>query len=140
MSSDDTTAAYILDTQIEIFEAVRHELQLPLTELAKRTGLPVATINAWAQGRNTLSLWGVKKLLRVKELAPLLSRLFAPEEHVLLSLPAEFDPERAAEDFQDFLIEKSKAHHPESECGPAVGPGERKVLHVKFARAVGASQ
>jgi DNA-binding transcriptional regulator YiaG len=136
MSSDDTTAAYILDCQIEIFEAARHDLQLPLTEIAKRTGLPVATVNAWAQGRNSLSLWGVKKLLRIKELAPLLSRLFAPEEHLLLCLPAEFDPYRVAEDFHDFLVTKGQFHAPESECGPAIGPTERKVLHGKFAKAV----
>lgn len=136
MSSDDTTMAYILDTQIEIFEAARHDLQLPLTVIAEKAKLPLTTINAWAQGRNALSLWGVKKLLRVKELTPLLSRLFEPEEHILLGLPADFDPERAAVDFQEFLIEKGKAHHPASECGPAIGPGEHNVLRGKFARAV----
>ena len=134
MPSEDTTLAYIVDTQIAIFDDARHELQLSIPAIAERAKLPVGTVNAWAQGRNTLSLWGLKKLLRVKELAPLLSRLFTPEEYALVGYPIGLDLDELAADFQEFLVEKGKCHHPESEAGPAIGPGEKARLTAHAAK------
>lgn len=140
MSSDDTTLAYIVDCQIEIFEAARHDLQLSIPEIARRAKLPVPTVNAWAQGRNGLSLWGLKHLLRVRELAPLLSRLFDPEEYALVAVIAGVDHDEFAKHCQEFLIEKNAAHHVESECGPAIGPTEHKRLIGKRLQLVKGSE
>ena len=132
MSSADTIHAYIIDTQIAIFDDARHDLQLTIAEIARQAKLPKPTVDAWAQGRNTLSLWGVKKLLRVKGLAPLLSRLFAPEDHALIGLPCDIDHDKIAGDFHDYLQTKERAHHPESEAGREIGPGEHETLRAKF--------
>lgn len=131
MSADDTVSAYILDTQIQLFEDARHDLQLSIVEIARQAKLPVQTVNAWAQGRNALSLWGVKKLLRVEKLAPLLSRLFMPEGCALVVIPAGIDLDSLADEFADFLKTKNDFHHPDSECGRDLGPGEQALLNAK---------
>lgn len=134
MSSDDTTLAFIVDTQIKIFDDARHDLQLSIPEIARQAKLQVPTVNAWAQGRNALSLWGLKRLLRVKGLAPLLSRLFDPEEFALVAVMAGIDHDEIAENFRDYLAEKDRAHHPESPDGRDIAPCEDNVLRGKFAR------
>lgn len=137
MSPDDTTLAYIIDTQIAIFEAARLDLQLSIPEIARRSKLPVPTVNAWAQGRNALSLWGVKKLLRVKDLAPLLSRLFEPEEYALVAVLAGTDHDEFAAHCRLFLSEKDAAHHPDSEAGRDIGPTEDRRLAQTRLSVVG---
>lgn len=134
MSSDDTISAYIIDTQIAIFEDARLDLQMTIKDIADHARLPKTTVDAWAQGRNAISLWGVKKLLRVKGMAPFLSRLFEPEDHALVRIPAEIDHAAIAGGMSDYLAAKHDAHHPESEAGPAIGPNEDNVLRGKFAR------
>ncbi len=128
MASEDATLAYIRDTQMKIFEDARFDLQLPIGKIAAKAGLSTKTVNAWAQGRNVLSLWGVKRLLRVEGLAPLLSRLFEPEEYALIGIAAGIDHDEFATHCRTFLVEKDKAHHPESELGRDIGPGEDKKL------------
>lgn len=135
MSSPDTISAYIIDTQIEIFDDARHDLQLTIAEIARQAKLPKPTVDAWAQGRNTLSLWGVKKLLRVKGLAPFLSKLFEPEAHALVCLPAEIDHDEIAGAFHDYLQAKERAHHPNSPAGRDIADCEDNILRGKFAQA-----
>lgn len=137
MSPDDATLAFIIEKQIAIFDDARHDLQLSIPEIASQAKLPTPTVNAWAQGRNALSLWGLKKLLRVKGLAPLLSRLFEPEEHVLVAVMAGVDHDEISEACRAFLDEKERAHHPESEAGREIGPGEDTSLKGKFAVIAG---
>lgn len=133
MSADDTTSAYIIDTQIAIFDDARLELQLTIAEIARQARLGKPTVDAWAQGRNGLTLWGLKKLLRVKGLAPYLSRLFEPEEFALVGYTIGTDHDDLAEKVRDWLAEKDHAHHPESEAGREIGPGEDSRLRSKFA-------
>lgn len=133
MSPDDATLAFIIDTQIAIFDDARHDLQLSIPEIARQAHLPAPTVNSWAQGRNALSLWGLKKLLRVKGLAPLLSRLFDPEEHALVAVMAGVDYDEYDRLCRDFSATKAASHHPESECGVALGPVEQSTLRTKLA-------
>lgn len=130
MSPDDATLAFIRDTQIKLFDDARHDLQLSLPKIAAQAKLPLTTVNAWAQGRNVLSLWGVKKLLRVEGLAPLLSRLFEPEEYALIGLASGVDHDEFAAHCRAFISEKDAAHHPESEDGREIGPNEDMRLRV----------
>lgn len=137
MSGDDTVSAYIRDTQIEIFDLARDDLQLPITKIAEYAGLPVTTVNAWAQGRNLLTLWGVKKLLRVARRQPkfagLLSKLFEPEEYALVAVMAGIDHDEFAAHCQSYLIAKAASHHPDSEEGREIGPTEDRQLRAKLA-------
>lgn len=130
MSADDTISAYIIETQIEIFDDARSELQLSLGAIAKQAKLPKSTVDAWAQGRNGLTLWGVKKLLRVKGLAPFLSRLFEPEEYALVGYSTGSDHDELADRCRDWLREKDHAHHPDS-------PGGREIADCEDAKLRG---
>lgn len=134
MSSDDTINAYILDTQIALFEDARHDLQLSIVEIARRAKLPKPTVDAWAQGRNMLTLWGVKKLLRVKELTPLLSRMFIPEDCALVGLPEGLDHDQMDTFCREYTAAKAAAHHPESEAGREIGPNEDAALRGKVVK------
>jgi hypothetical protein len=136
----DTVSAFILDTQIAIFDDARHDLQLSLAAIARKARLPIGTVNAWAQGRNALSLWGVKKLLRVEGMGKLLSRLFEPEDYALIGVTAGIDHDEASAAMRDFIDAKERFHHPQSEAGREIGPGEDKTLRSKFAVVAGGRQ
>lgn len=140
MSPEDATHAFIIETQIKLFDDARHDLQLPITKIAEKARLSVKTVNAWAQGRNALSLWGVKRLLRVPGLAPLLSRLFEPEEFALIGVVAGIDLDELAAHCRTFLDEKDKAHHPDSEAGRDLGPNETKSLNRTRLTVVGGTE
>lgn len=133
MSPDDTINAYIIDTQIRLFDDARHELQLTIGQIAERAKLPKPTVDAWAQGRNGLTLWGVKKLLRVKELGPYLSRLFEPEDYALVMVGQEADHDSFAAKCIELVQQTAAAHHPESECRERIGPNEHKSLNATRA-------
>lgn len=133
MAETDTVSAYIVDTQIAIFEDARADLQLTIVEIARRAKLPTTTVNAWAQGRNALSLWGLKKLLRVKELAPLLSRLFEPEEYMLVAVMAGVDHDEVCKAMGAYMRDKHEAHAATSPAGPAIAPCEDARLRAHLA-------
>lgn len=129
MSSHDTVSTFIIDTQIAIFEDARHDLQLSLAEIARRARLPKATVDAWAQGRNGLTLWGMKRLARVKPLIPLLSRMFEPEECALVGFQSDGGDHAAhADKSVRYLHTYTAARDPESEDGVDIGPGEDRKL------------
>jgi len=60
--------------------------------------------------------------------------LLLPVGHVIVKAPEEVDHDEIAECLHDYLHEKEKAHHPLSEDGREIGPGEDNVLRGKFAR------
>ena len=139
MRHADTVSAYILDAQVQLFEDARLELQMPLTAMAKHAKLDVQTLNAWAQGRNGLSLWGMKHLLLVPGLAPYLSRIFEPEEYVLMTAAKAVDHDALCDLAEAYAREKLAAHRADSELAERLGPGEldrlnRKVVELR-ARA-----
>jgi hypothetical protein len=63
--------------------------------------------------------------------------LLLPEGHLIVKAPVELNHDEIAEAMQDFLHEKHQAHHPESEAGREIGPGEDKALRRKFAVVAG---
>ncbi len=143
MRHDDTVSAYILDTQIALFEDAKADLQISFATMARRAGLvdergkPNGTFSAWVVGRNAVSTWGIKKLLRIKGndgkpgvFAPYLSRLFEPEEYALTAVLT-IDHDDTAAKCIDFAAEHAKARHPASECGVNIGPVENKRLRSK---------
>ncbi|CDO34070.1 hypothetical protein [Novosphingobium sp. KN65.2] len=134
MQADDTVLAYIIDTQIEIFEQARLDLQLSIPKIAQKADLSVATVQAWAQGRNALSLWGLKKLLRVEALRHLLSRLFDPEEAALVPVINDLDHDAVEDACREFLNRKAEAHHKDSPKGRDISDCERDDLDESIAR------
>ena len=134
--SNDPVTTFIIDTQIAIFDDARHDLQLSIVEIARQARLPVPTVNAWAQGRNGLSLWGVKKLARIRKLVPLLSRLFEPEECALVGVDHDNGDHAAhADKCVTFLHDYTAARDPESEAGVNIGPVEDRKLKTRRAAA-----
>lgn len=65
--------------------------------------------------------------------------LLLPEGHLIVKAPVELNHDEIAEAMQDFLHAKHQAHHPESEAGREIGPGEDNVLRGKFAVVAGVS-
>jgi len=60
--------------------------------------------------------------------------LLLPGGHVIVRAPEEIDHDAISEAVQDWMRTKEQAHHPESEAGREIGPGEDNVLRGKFAR------
>jgi hypothetical protein len=71
--------------------------------------------------------------------ADLLS-LLLPDGFCIVRAPGAVDHDELATAVTDYLGAKQAAHHPESECGPAIGPRERagldsKVVQLPIAKA-----
>lgn len=60
--------------------------------------------------------------------------LLLPDGRLIVRVPTAMDHDDIAEAFHDYLAEKQKAHHPDSEAGREIGPNEDNVLRGKFAR------
>lgn len=131
MSVDNRIEQYIIETQIEVFADARRELQLPLKAIASDSGIPYPSVVAYAEGRHALSLAALKRLLNVKGMAPLLSRLFEPEDHSLVSSTAATDHDDFAAKCIALVTETAAAHHPESEHAEKIGPNECKAIRAK---------
>jgi hypothetical protein len=63
--------------------------------------------------------------------------LLLPAGHLIVQAPEEIDHDQIADAMVSYLADKQHAHHPESECGPAIGPSECEKLTGKFAVVVG---
>lgn len=131
MSSDNRIEQYIISTQIDVFADARRELQLPLKVIAADSGIPYPTVVAYAEGRHALSLAALKRLLNVKGMAPLLSRLFEPEDHSLVTIGANTDHDEFGQKAIELVQQIAAAHRPDSECAEKIGPTEHKTLTAK---------
>lgn len=60
--------------------------------------------------------------------------LLLPEGRRIVRVSEMLDHDDIAEAVQDWLQAKERSHHPESEAGREIGPGEDNVLRGKFAR------
>lgn len=129
MASDSNILGFIDETQRDIFRDAQLELQIPLKAIASKSGIPYSTLLTYANG-TPLPLTAIKRLLRIKRFGPLLSRLFAPEDHCLARL-IDGDHDGTAAVCMDYLGEYTAARHPESECGVDLGPNEKRRLTGK---------
>lgn len=133
MAADNRIEQFIIETQIAIFADARRELQIPLKAIAADSGIPYPTIIAYAEGRHALSLAALKRLLSVKDFGPYLSRLFEPEDHVLVTAGKATDHDDFAQKCIELVTHTAAAHHPESEHAEKIGPGEHVTLSAKRA-------
>lgn len=67
-----------------------------------------------------------------------LLNLLAPDGFAIVRVPVGIDYDEVSKGCRDFLAAKEEAHHPESEAGREIGPGECKQLrgHVAKLKAV----
>lgn len=63
-----------------------------------------------------------------------LASLLLPAGRLIVAAPEAIDHDDIEEACRDFLAAKGAAHHPASEMGREIGPGEHNVLTLKAAR------
>lgn len=81
----------------------------------------------------TLSVATLYRLLRSAALPVDLLSMLLPDGLRIVGVPEEVDHDEIAAVLHDYLCTKERAHHPESEDGREIGPGEDNVLRCKFA-------
>lgn len=117
--------------------AIRRELDrrgIPLKVVAFDSGIPYATLCSYFPGGErhpaempvsaAYSLCGV--------IPDDLLNLLCREGFAVVRVPLDVDYDDINQTCMDFIAEKSKAHHPESEAGRDIGPTE----HAKLASNV----
>lgn len=122
--------------------SIRRELDrrgISLKAVAYDSGIPYPTIVSYFTNEKdkepaTMSAAAVYSLCGVLP-ADLLS-LLLPDGFQIVRVPEGISHDEIAEAFVEYLAEKQKAHHPESECGPAIGPNEGLTL-TKLAVVAG---
>jgi len=84
------------------------------------------------------AIMSVAALYRLFDALPadLLSMLL-PEGFAIVQVPEGVDHDDLAARFREYLGLKDEAHHPESEAGRDIGPGEDKALRLKLVEARG---
>ena len=60
--------------------------------------------------------------------------LLLPAGHVIVQVPENVDYDDVSARCRDFIDTKDRAHHPESEAGRDIGPGEDADLGSKVVR------
>ncbi len=127
----------ITATQERIFRiALRGGLTLKAISLD--SGLPYNTLRSYAGSGCETAEMPVSALGKLVGVIPdeLLS-LLLPDGRVIVQAPENVDHDALAEHLRDWLAEKDHTHHPESECGREIGPGEDARLRGKFAMIAG---
>lgn len=84
---------------------------------AKPVMLPTSALYALAAG---------------EAIPPDLLSLLVPDGFAIVRVPELLNHHEIADACQDYLAAKHAAHHPESEAGEAIGPGEDSALRNKF--------
>jgi hypothetical protein len=124
--------------------AIREELDrrgITLKIIAASSGIPYPTICSYFPGNERgatpkqpaeMPAGAVYNLVGV--LPDDLLNLLAPEGWAIVRVPAGIDYDQISSACRDFVDTKEQAHHPESECGRDIGPGEDRSLGDKVVR------
>lgn len=142
MNDVDAIAANIRRAQVTMFEeAAKRGITQKIIYYDSDRTISVSAIGQYARGE---SIMGLAVMNRLSKILPpdLLSLLLVDDELQIVKAPAELDHDDLAEAMVEYLADKQRAHHPESECGPAIGPGEHsiltaKVVHLPVVRMAG---
>lgn len=117
--------------------AIRRELDrrgIALKAVSFDSGIPYPTLLSYfpVEGSREPAMMPVSALYCLfGALDTDLLNLLAPEGFAIVQVPAGIDHDEVAEAMVDYLAEKQRCHHPESECGPAIGPREETRLSGK---------
>jgi hypothetical protein len=124
--------------------AMRREMDrrgLTLKAISFDSGIPYSTLLSYfpnEDGRCEPALMPVSAQYALCGHVPddILSQLL-PEGRRIVRVAEGLDHDEVAELLHDYLQTKERAHHPDSEAGREIGPGEDNVLRAKFARVAG---
>lgn len=115
---------------------IRREMDrrgISLKAVSFDSGIPYATIVSYFPGERdrepaTLSAAAIFMLCEAKALPLDLLSLVLPEGFQIVRAPEEIDHEALCDLASQYIAEKNRAHHPDSEAGCALGPNERVKL------------
>lgn len=133
MARDDKIIDWMKAEQMRAFRIAQDPRRygLALKTIAIDSEIEYKTLLTYANGSAVMPITAYHKLVGVLP-TELLSMLL-PAGHVIVKAPEEIDHDAISEAIQDYLHAKERAHHPESEDGREIGPGEDAVLRAKAA-------
>lgn len=132
---DDNIALRQKQEQARVFRLAQRDHNLTLKAISLDSGIGYTTVQTYAKGEAVMSIASLFRLVGV--IPDELLSLLLPEGRQIVQAPEEIDHDQLADSMVEYLAEKQRAHHPESECGPAIGPNEGKVLTRKFTVVAG---
>jgi transcriptional regulator with XRE-family HTH domain len=108
---------------------------LTLKEISEASGIPYSTLRSYAGNNGEPAEMPLSALYKLVGVIPdeLLS-LLLPAGRMIVEVPAEIDHDEVCALAQDLLIEKARAHHPESPAGRDIAPEEDVILRTKTTR------
>lgn len=130
---NDKTILQMRDRQQRVFriacDPTRYGLTLKL--IAMDAGLGYDSVRDYAAGKATMPITALFALVGV--IPDELLSLLLPEGRLIVQVPTEIDHDSACEAMRDYVDAKERAHHPESEAGREIGPGEDLTLRGKLS-------
>lgn len=124
---------------------VRREMDrrgISLKAVSLDSGVPYPSIVSYFPGERdkvpaTISSAVIYQLLATDALPLDLLSLILPDGFQIVRVPEGIDHDRACELAAHYIAEKNRAHHPESEAGRDIGPGEAEALNCVVMQLVG---
>lgn len=122
--------------------AIRRELDrrgISLKAVSMDSGIPYPTIVSYFPGErdklpHTISGSAIFALCDGEALPADILSLLVPTGWQIVRAPEGIDHDALCDQLVDYLATKQAAHHPESECGPALGPNETALLDSKVVQ------
>ena len=103
---------------------------LTLKMIEADSGLGYDSLRNYASGDTIMPLTALDALVGV--IPDELLSLLLSEDRAIVRVPEGIDHDAIADWMVSYLAAKQQAHHPESECGPAIGPRENATLSAKI--------
>lgn len=137
MMHDDNIVSRQKTEQERVFRLAKRDHGLTLKAISLDSGLGYTTIQSYASGEAVMSIASLFKLVGV--VPDELLSLLLPDGRQIVQAPEEIDHDELDKVMRDYVDTKAAAHHPESEAGRDIGPGENVVLIGKAVRAKAAA-
>jgi hypothetical protein len=134
MTINRTITEQVKDRQKLVFRLACDPLRYGMTKKAISADSCIGydSLCDYANGETEMSLSALVRLIGV--LPNELLSLLLPEGQAIVAVPEGVDHDELAQEMVDYLAEKQAAHRPESEAGPAIGPGENAKLSAKVVQ------
>lgn len=125
--------------------AIRREMDrrgISLKAVSLDSGIPYASIVSYFPGEKdrqpaAIPAGAVFTLCATEALPLDLLSLVLPVGFAIVRAPESLDHDALCQIAADYVAEKNRAHHPESEAGRDIGPGERASLDRTVVSLVG---
>lgn len=116
--------------------AIRRELDrrnIPLKVVSFDSGIPYSTLLSYFPGGERIPAELPASAVRglFGAIPDDLLNLLVPDGWALIRVPAGIDFDEISSRCRDFIDSKDRAHHPDSEAGRDIGPGEAGMLTGK---------